>query len=94
MPAVCENTRRRIVEAAIAVDTAKRQPNHRGLNGARKRLRANVLAATDSGVSWQEIGEMLGMCRGAAYKRFRRIPMVRRTPRAEAHLEPPLNAGG
>jgi DNA-directed RNA polymerase specialized sigma24 family protein len=63
---------RRIVEAAEAVASAKRGQAEHAIVKAQRDLREVVQAANDSGVSWQSIGEILGIRRGAAYQRFRR----------------------
>jgi hypothetical protein len=54
------------------VTSAKRDQAEYAIVTARRELREVVQAANDSGVSWQSIGEILGLRRGAAYQRFRR----------------------
>lgn len=44
------------------------------LNIAQGDLAKAVLAANDLGVTWQMIGDTLGIARGNAYQRFRRRP--------------------
>jgi hypothetical protein len=62
----------RITDAADAVDSAKRTCRADRIVEAQATLRAVVQAANDDGLSWQSIGDMLDMRRGAAYQRFRR----------------------
>jgi hypothetical protein len=62
---------RRIRDAADAVYSAKQGPMTGALAVANEDLRATVQAARDVGVSWQTIGNALGLRRGAAYQRFR-----------------------
>lgn len=52
--------------------SAKRGQAEHAIVKAQRDLREVVQAANDSGVSWQSIGEILGIRRGAAYQRFRR----------------------
>jgi hypothetical protein len=54
---------------------------------AQKDLQAAALAANDRGISWQSIGDALGIRRGAAYQRFRRRTQARRTRRPAARLK-------
>jgi len=63
---------RRILDEAEAVTSAKRGHVEPAISKAQHDLRQVVQAANDSGVSWQSIGEILGIRRGAAYQRFRR----------------------
>lgn len=62
----------RIIAAADAVNSAKRTRCADRIWDAEAALRAVVQAANDAGMSWQTIGDMLDMRRGAAYQRFRR----------------------
>lgn len=62
----------RIVEAAEAVTSAKLGQAEHAIVEAERDLREAVQVANDSGVSWQSIGEIMGIRRGAAYQRFRR----------------------
>jgi hypothetical protein len=64
----------RIVEAAEALDSARQTCSADHIVDARAVLRAVVQAANDDGLSWQSIGDLLGIRRGAAYQRFRRRP--------------------
>jgi hypothetical protein len=63
---------RRIRDAGDAVYSAKQGRMTDALAAANEDLRATVQAASDVGVSWQTIGDVLGLRRGAAYQRFRR----------------------
>lgn len=63
---------REIVDAAAAVDAAKRSPGRDALVAAKDDLRAAILSGRDQGLSWQAIGDALGVRRGCAYQRFRR----------------------
>jgi len=78
---------RRIVDAADAVASAKRSRMADEVASAQTELRAATLAANDRGVSWQSIGDALGIRRGAAYQRFRRRSQRRRTRRPAARLK-------
>ncbi|MCW2513332.1 MAG: hypothetical protein JWR11_2374 [Mycobacterium sp.] len=62
----------RILDAANDVEMAKRRQDVPGVDFAESDLRVAVLAAVDSGISWQMVGDALGLRRGAAYQRFRR----------------------
>jgi hypothetical protein len=64
----------RIKDADRAVRLAKEQLSITAFAVAKDELRSAVLAAHDLGVSWQSIGDGLGIRRGAAYQRFRRRP--------------------
>jgi hypothetical protein len=65
----------RITDAAGAVLLARRH-GHRAAEAAQDDLVAAVRTAVyDVGVSWQSVGEALGIRRGAAYQRFRRRPV-------------------
>jgi hypothetical protein len=79
----------RISDAAHAVDSAKRTCSADRIVDAQANLRAVVQAANDDGMSWQSIGDTLGMRRGAAYQRFRRRPdgtLPQLQPDALTHL--------
>jgi len=71
---------RRVVEAAMAVETATGGHEAAALARAKCHLRDSARSANDDGASWQEIGDALGMRRGNAYQRFRRHPGPARTP--------------
>lgn len=62
----------RIIAAADAVISAKQCRTLDALAVAQTELRLVVQAANDQGVSWQTIGDALGLRRGAAYKRYHR----------------------
>jgi hypothetical protein len=65
----------RITDAADAVPLARRR-NHLALAAAQDVLIAAVRTAVyEAGVSWQSVGDALGIRRGAAYQRFRRKPV-------------------
>jgi transcriptional/translational regulatory protein YebC/TACO1 len=59
-----------IVGPTTAAALRRRDPNPAG-NAA---LQAAVDDARDAGVSWQVIGDVLGIARGNAYRRHRRRP--------------------
>ena len=63
---------RQVVEAAEAVDSAKRCHDAPGLAGAKADLLDAARSAYDNGASWQTIADALGIRRGNAYQRFRR----------------------
>ena len=63
---------REITDAATAVDLAKRSLDGSAVARAKEDLRATVVSANEYGVSWQTIGDALGIRRGSAYQRFRR----------------------
>jgi hypothetical protein len=68
-----------LIEQVVHADHEHRSVkiNRGGTDGvwaAERTLAAAVLAASDHGLSWQTIGDALGMRRGAAYQRFRRRP--------------------
>jgi hypothetical protein len=69
----------RIIDAAGAVDSARHSATTQTVADTERELR-EVVQAADRGVSWQSIGDALGIRRGAAYKRFHRrlIESVRR----------------
>lgn len=60
-----------IVDAAGVVARAKARRDGEALAAEQRDLHALVRAARDRGVSWQTIGDALGLRRGAAYQRFR-----------------------
>lgn len=62
----------RIRDAAARVQTAKQARSADSIVVARCMLRDAVQEATDDGMSWQSVGEVLGLRRGNAYQRFRR----------------------
>lgn len=65
----------RIKYADNAIHTARANfDSDAALSAAHDELSRAALAAHDLGVSWQTIGEALGIARGTAYKRFRRRP--------------------
>ena len=72
---------REIADAATAVDSAKRSLDGDAVARAKEDLRATVVSANDYGMSWQTIGDALGIRRGSAYQRFRR----RSAPDARQH---------
>lgn len=61
----------RIIVAADAVISAKQCQEVDTLSVAETELRYVVQAANDQGVSWQSIGDAMGLRRGAAYQRYR-----------------------
>lgn len=63
---------RQVVDAAAAVDSAKRCHDAPGLAGAKTDLLDAARSAYDNGASWQTIADVLGIRRGNAYQRFRR----------------------
>ena len=65
----------RIVAAADAANSAKQCRTADTLSAAENELRGVVQAANDRDISWQSIGDALGVRRGAAYQRFRRHPI-------------------
>ena len=72
----------RIIAAADAASSARQCRTEAAISVAEKELRCVVQAAHDRGVSWQTIGDALGLRRGAAYERYRRgaDTRVARTP--------------
>ena len=62
----------RIIAAADAANSAKQCRTVDRLSVAEQELRCVVQAAHDRGISWQTIGDALGLRRGAAYERYRR----------------------
>lgn len=77
----------RITDAADAVESAKAVRDIAALRATEEHLRAAVQTARDSGVSWQSIGDSLGVARGAAYQRFR---PRRETAYGADRMGPPL----
>lgn len=63
---------RAIAEAAAEVDSARRSPSQSTVSLAEGNLRVIVQSANDQGLSWQSIGDTLGIRRGSAYQRYRR----------------------
>jgi hypothetical protein len=68
---------RKITCAADAARTSKRSGSADEPD-AQRRLWQTVDDARSDGVSWQTIGDALGMRRGAAYQKYRRRPLPRR----------------
>lgn len=66
----------RIRAAGDAEYSAKQSRMTEAIAAAKEELCATVQAANDGGVSWQTIGDALGLRRGAAYQRFRRDPRL------------------
>jgi hypothetical protein len=67
----------RITDAAVAIGLTKHHPDgdSRTIAVLEGELRAAVQEATyDLGISWQEVGDVLGIRRGNAYQKFRRKP--------------------
>jgi hypothetical protein len=64
----------RITDSATVLRLAKERRSFAAVSAAQDDLSRVVLVAIDLGVSWQSIGEVLGVNRGAAYQRFRRRP--------------------
>lgn len=60
-----------LVDAAEVVAEAKARRDGEVFAAGQRELLALVQAARDRGVSWQAIGDAVGLRRGAAYKRFR-----------------------
>jgi hypothetical protein len=73
---------RDIIEAASAVDLARQGPSHELFKQAQSHLRLVVQRANHQGLSWQSIGDALGIARGNAYQRYRRRPEPRTRARA------------
>ena len=65
----------RIIAAADAANSAKQCRTDDTLSAAENELRSVIQEANDRGISWQSIGDALGLRRGAAYQRFRRHPI-------------------
>lgn len=78
---------RAINEAHTALEHAKHMRNRVDANAAHHRLRVAVEAARDAGVSWMQIGDLLDITRGNAYRRYRTRPV----PRSKSN---PSNASG
>lgn len=68
---------RRVTEASDAMTSAKRGGADPHAVASNRELTAAVGAARDLDVSWQTIGDAIGMRRGAAYQRFRLRPPSR-----------------
>ena len=62
----------RIIHAASMIESARADPEL--LCAAKDELDRLVLAAHDTGMTWQTLGEALGVARGTAYQRHRRRP--------------------
>lgn len=67
---------RRITIASEAIALVGKTRSHGEVLVAKSELAHAVGAARDLDISWQTIGDALGMRRGAAYQRFRRRPHV------------------
>lgn len=63
-----------IIRARTALERARRQQRRDAVTAAQHQLRAAVEAASDAGVTWMQIGDILGMARGNAYQQYRRRP--------------------
>ena len=75
VPAGTARSFERIADAADAVGVAHRRRDIDELLVAHDELCAAVQAAVYGlGVSWQSIGDVLGIRRGSAYQQFRRRP--------------------
>ena len=55
----------------VVVARARARRDGEALAAEQRELHVLVRAARDRGVSWQTIGDTLGLRRGAAYQRFR-----------------------
>jgi hypothetical protein len=73
---------RSISLAAKACSQAKGRQDVGSTAAAERRLLTVVQAAIDGGMSWQSVGDILGLARGNAYQRYRRRPQ-RLVPRAD-----------
>jgi hypothetical protein len=69
----------RIIEADAVCHQAKADRTSKHIAAAECALQAAIDAATDDGVTWQTIGDALGIRRGNAYQRFRRRSRPSRT---------------
>jgi hypothetical protein len=77
----CEgNAIQEILAAVAMVATAELLPDGDQLVEANTYLRETIRSGNDNGLSWQTIGDTLGIRRGNAYQRYRRKP--------EAHTKP------
>ena len=63
-----------IIQAQAMLERARRQHRRDAVRAAQHQLRAAVAAASDAGVTWMQIGDVLGMARGNAYQQYRRRP--------------------
>ena len=63
-----------ILHARTMLERARRQQRRDAVRAAQHELRAAVEAASDAGVTWMQIGDVLGMARGNAYQQYRRRP--------------------
>ncbi|BBZ25951.1 hypothetical protein MMAD_02460 [Mycolicibacterium madagascariense] len=63
-----------LLEARTMLEHARRQRRRDAVSAAQRRLCAAAAAASDAGVTWMQIGEVLGMARGNAYQQYRRRP--------------------
>jgi anti-sigma B factor antagonist len=68
---------RRITDASELMTALGKARSGTDIDAARNELALAVGAARDLDVSWQTIGDALGMRRGAAYQRFRQRPPAR-----------------
>ncbi|MCW2515441.1 MAG: hypothetical protein JWR11_4483 [Mycobacterium sp.] len=62
----------RIIQANEERRRAKTEGGAADIATAEHHLQSAIDVASDSGVSWQTIGDALGLRRGNAYQRFRR----------------------
>jgi hypothetical protein len=65
---------RAISEAHTVLEHAKHQQNPAAASTAHQQLRVAVEAARDAGATWMQIGDLLDIPRGNAYRRYRRRP--------------------
>jgi anti-sigma B factor antagonist len=77
----------RITDTSHAMIAVKHGQLDSAAVAARDELASAVGAARDLGVSWQTIGDALGMRRGAAYQRFRLRPPSRNIDIHEAPID-------
>jgi anti-sigma B factor antagonist len=76
---------RRLEAASEAMSSAVGDRDGAEVADAKRQLAQAVGDAREIGVSWQTVGDALGMRRGAAYQRFRQRPASRRV---EIHESP------
>lgn len=66
-----------ITDAVSAVGVARQGPSYALVEIALSQLVVVVQLANQQGLSWQSIGDTIGIARGNAYQRYRRRPEPR-----------------
>jgi hypothetical protein len=65
---------RAVSAARYLLEHARAQRDRVEVSAARHRLRNAVDLARDAGATWMQIGDLLGIARGNAYRQYRRRP--------------------